>query len=160
VLLVGVISSAFVVTDLAAKKAFYYPEVARNLTLNRSSPALMVTGYDGWNDVLRGLSYAPEARKLQSQCVAGAQPRDVYFAFLNRSQGDDEVRQKILEFRRSLDHPLDLWLVGWPGRSHHLTGAGCVPDPIQRYWFGPFELYRCVESPGAEFRIQKSLEAR
>jgi len=161
VLLVGVISSAFVVTDLAAQKPFYYPGVARNLAMDRSSPVLMVVVYKSSLDVILGLSYMFEVRKLQSKGVGRGKSAGIYFAFLNRSQGDEEVRQKILEFRRSLDHPLDLWLVGWAGRFRYLTGMGCVPDPIQRYWFGSLELYRCVERPGAEFRIQRSsLEAK
>jgi uncharacterized membrane protein len=145
VLVAGIISCAFVVTDLAFKKPFYHPEVAASLAMNRSSLALMVVGYETeGSDVALGLAYVPEVRKRQAERNGDGEAAEIYFAFLKRSQGDDHVRQKILEFRQSLGHPLDLWMVNWPGKSADLTGPGCAADPPLRAWgWVPFQLFRC-----------------
>ena len=172
VLLVGILSSTFVVFDLAFQKPFYLEQAARKLILADSTaqltstaaqrePILVAMAYNNFLDVVIGLSYALEIHKIQ---LSSSQPDtnvEVYLTFLKHSQGIETFRTELLRNRQRYNDPLKIWLVGpqlfadakplikAPAIVSTLTTTGCTPDPGQSYAsFGvPFQLYRCPSKP-------------
>ncbi|MBR8826393.1 MAG: glycosyltransferase family 39 protein [Gomphosphaeria aponina SAG 52.96 = DSM 107014] len=139
-ILVGTISSLFVVFDLAFKKP-YHPQAVVNNFKQDSGSLMIVVGYEDTINIALGLSYAkamePEGEKNQG----------TYLAFVDSSAGYDLVWEKVATMSVL---PENLWVVA-PGLKQkdypaqlHLAQSNCQLEPEQYYRIGiPYQLYQC-----------------
>jgi uncharacterized membrane protein len=151
VLLVGLLSSGCVVTDLVFQKSYNPRQVAQNMAIEPDKPALIISAYDDFQDVALGLSFAlslHDIKKNQSSAPS-------YFAFIEQRQGYERVWQTLAKLPQPLAFPLNLWViapglkrVGYP-KQLALTAQSsgfhqCAIDPTQHHRIGiAYQLYRC-----------------
>ncbi|QLE56632.1 hypothetical protein FD725_14650 [Nostoc sp. TCL26-01] len=145
-ILVSLLSSIFVVTDLAFQKPFQPEQVAQKMNLSPSLPIILVVAYDNYQDVALGLSFAlalDQARGKNSQADS--------LAFLQKAPDISSFWKKFSRLSTSATSPLNLWIVA-PGlrRRDYLQQLTlseqniCQIDPKQHYRIGiPYQLYRC-----------------
>ena len=146
VLLVGIISSVFVVQDLSFQKPYNPQKVAKNMNVDISLPLAMVMGYNDNQDVALGLSFALALDKIRDEKTA-----NTYIAFYERSRGYESVLQSLSQMQSPTTSKLNLWLV-IPGLKRKdypphlaLSGATCTVDLNQHHRLGiPYQLYRCL----------------
>lgn len=143
-LLVGVLSSAFVVSNWVLQKPFYPQQVAQNLNQEPSVPLMVVVGYTDRQAVALGLSFALALEKVRS---------DVDFAFFNPSPQYEVLWKHLSVLTPPAVSKLNLWVIG-PGLKQrdypqHLalsSQATCTLDPKNYYRIGvPYQLYRCTK---------------
>ncbi|WP_225225809.1 glycosyltransferase family 39 protein [Komarekiella delphini-convector] len=156
-LLVGLISCAFVVSNLVFQKPFQPEQVAQNMNLEPSVPIILVVGYSNYQDVALGLSFATALEQLRSQ-----NPRDKSkvlnsdispdsFAFLQKNPDLSAVWKNLSQLPIPATSKLNLWVVGpgirkrdYPQRLELFGQTSCTIDPAQHYRIGvPYQLYRC-----------------
>jgi uncharacterized membrane protein len=141
---IAVISSIFVVNNLAFLKPFQPENVAKNMTFE-SIPVMMVSGYSNFQDVALGLSFALAINQLQSSGITQHS-----FAFYNRKLGYESVWQKLANLPPLSVSRLNLWVVA-PGLKQKaypsqlaIAQTPCLLDPQNYYRIGiPYQLYRC-----------------
>jgi uncharacterized membrane protein len=146
VLLVGIISCIFVVYDLAFQKPYNPQEVAKNMNVEPGLPLAVVMGYNDYQDVALGLSFALALDKIRDEKIAGT-----YLAFYERSPNYLSVLQSLSQMSPPTTTQLNLWLVipGLKPKDYPpnlpLSGATtCTIDPTKHYRLGiPYQLYRC-----------------
>jgi uncharacterized membrane protein len=155
VVLVGFISSLFVVSGLVFLKPYYPDQVAQTMVIEPPQPTLLVVSYRSLQEVALGLSFALELRQQFS-----GSPTLVNFAFLNSQSGNSQVWRSIPRLSPTLPLPLNLWIVANPSvkldafpKQLRIAAptprnpdrkATCQLDPTQTHRLGfPYQLYRC-----------------
>jgi len=166
VLLVGLLSCVFVTANLAFPKPFSPQQVAQEIS-QVSLPLTVAVGYDTFQDVALGLSYALEINKIYSGDRSGSP--EVSLAFFHQSP-----KNKLVWHLPPLRHPgltgkgdsgslLNLWLIA-PRRSQSdypsqlsltnqlasvNTQVLCTLDSSRyhRVFGVPYQLYRCTPKP-------------
>ncbi|XHX79322.1 MAG: glycosyltransferase family 39 protein [Stenomitos frigidus ULC029] len=168
VLLVGVLSSTFVVSNLVFLKPYQPDQVAKNVQPTAEPPLLMGMAYGDLQEVALGLSFA---LALKEQDRPGTDSR--YFAFLPKvrpvettgTKVDDRLQppsyahvwENLARLKQPLQAPFAFWMVA-PGLKRNefppvlamQDAAGSAIDcPIDRdrfYRLGiPYQLYRCKQ---------------
>jgi uncharacterized membrane protein len=157
----SLLSCIFVVSNLAFLKSFHPQQVARNMYVDRDVPIAMVVGYQNFQDVALGLSFALAIDRLHRTNVE--EFAEAAFVFLHPEQFYESVWQKLAELPALSAPRLNLWVVA-PGLRRRqypqqlaLGSAGtaasgtnpmtCTIDPSQHYRIGvPYQLYRCVSA--------------
>lgn len=153
VLLVGLLSSGFVVTNLAFQKPYHPDRVARQMQFEPARSRLTVMAYSDLQDVALGLSFALALDRQDRQQLEQATRSQ--FVFLARSPEYDSVWRSLSGLKHSLPSPLNLWIVA-PGLRRKAypptlsltdpsgTLTRCQIDPTHHYRIGiPYQLYRC-----------------
>ena len=154
ILLVGMLSCIFVVSNLIFQKPFQPEQVAQNMNLDPSVPIMLVVGYNNYQDVALGLSFALALEKVRSNKNA-AVPVSVKnsdsLVFLDKSLHSSAFWNKLDQISTPATSQMNLWIVG-PGmikrdypQQLDLYGDGvCTIDKTQHYRIGiPYQLYRC-----------------
>lgn len=166
---VGIFSCICVVFNWAFQKPFNPQQVAQNMSVNPAVPLMVVVGYDTYQDIALGLSFALALDKVQpplSKGVNHSQDKVAYtadsalqnrfsaqspcFAFLQNSAGYEVIWQQLKQLKFPLEYPFNLWVVA-PGLKRiaypeqlTVTGTSCTLDPTQYYRLGiPYQLYEC-----------------
>lgn len=154
-LLVGLISSGFVVNGWVFQKSYHPDEVAQDMVLEPNQPLIVVVSYASLQEIALGLSFALELRKLYS---VEAAEKSVRFAFFDRSQGYQQMWKTLARSPQPLPLPLNLWVVAspgtrtknYPGRLRLASQPGqrrtiCQVDPEEFHRIGfPYQLFRCA----------------
>jgi len=158
VLSLSLLSCVFVVSNLVFLKPFHPQQVARDMTRSQAVPIMMVVGYNNFQDVALGLSFALAIDQLNSDIPKGT--ASASFAFLDRKLGYELVWQKLSKLPVLAGSRLNLWVVA-PGLKRRdypqqlaiapkvtaaaLTGqTSCTLDRTQYHRIGiPYQLYRC-----------------
>jgi uncharacterized membrane protein len=145
VLLVGLLSSSFVVTDLVFQKPYAPQQVVQTLRFEANKKLLASMGYTSWQHIALGLSFALELERQHRQ-EAPITP-EPSFVFLSHSQ----IWERLAKITASTSSPMNLWVIG-PGlrRQDYLPAipnqpkAQCQIDREQHNRLGvPYQLYRC-----------------
>ncbi|NER34224.1 MAG: hypothetical protein F6J93_09310, partial [Oscillatoria sp. SIO1A7] len=148
VLLTGLTSCVFVLSGLVFQKPYYPGRVARNMNIEPGAPLMVVVGYDSFQEVALGLSFALEMRSLRSE--EESRPETAW-VFWERSLGYQEIWANLAQMSPMPVTPLYLWVVA-PGLRQRdyakellLSGeTPCRLDPSEHYRVGiPYQLYRC-----------------
>lgn len=161
ILLVGLISSGFVVNGWVFQKSYHPHEVAQNMALEPEQPLIVAVSYASIQEIALGLSFALELRKIDS---IEAGEKLVRFAFFDRSQGYQQVWKTLARSPLPLPLPLNLWIVASPGmrtkdyperlRLASLPGQRrtiCQVDPEEFHRIGfPYQLFRCAVKRGKQ----------
>ena len=148
VIVVGLLSSIFVVSDMAFQKPYQPAIVAKNMNLQPNMPLMVAVGYDTFQDVALGLSFALEVEKLRpSQEIA-----PTYWGFWDRHDGYHLVWENFAQLPELPNiNKLNLWVVA-PGLRHRdypptlllSQRTNCTIDENEYYRIGvPYQLYRC-----------------
>lgn len=154
VLLVGILSCIFVVSNLAFQKPFHPEKVAQNMNLEPTVPLMLVVGYSSYQDVALGLSFALTLEKLRSP-INTVVPESLQnldsLAILKQHPDLSIFWQKLAEISTPEASQLNLWIVG-PGLRRRdypqqiaISGERtCTIDNAQHYRIGvPYQMYRC-----------------
>nr|MDJ0776130.1 glycosyltransferase family 39 protein [Mastigocoleus sp. MO_167.B18] len=166
VLLIGVISSIFVVNNFAFKKPFLPSEFAQSIDQEISIPSMVVMGYRDNQDVALGLSFAlaldaeKEQKKSKITYVSSDSslttgglvkenlPTKKYstadkFAFFSQKQGFQAVWQKLAELPPPKESQVNLWVIApglrrrdYPQQTNLSSQIPCTIDPKQHYRIG------------------------
>lgn len=138
--LAGLISCGFVVSDRVFLKPYQPQQVANRMQSKTAESTIVVMAYQDLQDVALGLSFAlPLLDDSQTQ-----------FAFVGRSQSYDQFWKNLARPAIGESSPQILWLIT-PGLREKdfppQVGLGrsvCSRDPNQYYRLGvPFQGYRC-----------------
>jgi uncharacterized membrane protein len=158
-LFIGLISCAFVVSNLAFQKPFQPEQVAQNMNLEPSVPIMLVVGYSNYQDVALGLSFTTALEQIRSQ-IPTDKSKDLNsaissdsFAFLQKYSDLTAVWKNLSQLPVPATSKLNLWIVGSGMRKRdypqHLELSGqtaCTIDPAQHHRIGvSYQLYRCSE---------------
>lgn len=163
VILVGVISSTFVIHGFAFHKSYYPETVAQNMMVESSQPLSFVMSYRSFQEIALGLSFALELQKYHAVLGPNAEPSagdeaPIRFAFLDRNSGYSQVWRKLARLQQPLIPPLNLWVVASPGmRSEDYPNrlelstpqemrgkVNCRLDPEHYHRLGfPYQMYQC-----------------
>lgn len=146
-LLVGVLSSSFVVSNLVFEKPFKPEQVARNMNQNPAVPLMVVMAYRDYQDVALGLSFALEVEKVRKINYSNKLDK---FAFFNNSQ-ELSVWQQLSQLPAPAISQMNLWVIA-PGIKRRdyppqiaMSRLNCTIDSTQHYRIGvPYQLYRCM----------------
>ncbi|MBW4661343.1 MAG: glycosyltransferase family 39 protein [Drouetiella hepatica Uher 2000/2452] len=155
VLLAGLLSSLLVVNGGAFLKSYAPDRVAKNIA-QPGLPIAIGVAYSSLQEVALGLSFALELQHLYPQ------PEDrVQIAFIDKTQGYQQVWKTLAKLRQPLPLPLNLWVVASPGmRSKDYPERLRIFDPehpqrrakiscaidlegYHRIGF-PYQLFRCL----------------
>ncbi|MDH6058928.1 glycosyltransferase family 39 protein [Chrysosporum bergii ANA360D] len=145
-LLVGTLSCIFVVSNLVWQKPFQPEQVAQKMNLNPSIPVMLVVGYNNYQDVALGLSFALALEKVRSN----TNPADS-FAFLDKSRYSSTFWNQLGKMPTPITSEMNLWIVGpgmrkrdYPQQVGLLGDSVCTIDTSHHYRLGiPYQLYRC-----------------
>ncbi|MDB9513727.1 glycosyltransferase family 39 protein [Kamptonema animale CS-326] len=115
ILLVGILSSVFVTSNFAFQKPYHPHKAVKDMSINSAIPLLVAVGYNNFQDVALGLSFALELRKVSPHSTP-----DVYLAFLQRNNldiappisGYQSVWQSLSRLQNLPAGKLNLWVVG------------------------------------------------
>ncbi|MBH8562866.1 glycosyltransferase family 39 protein [Nostoc sp. CENA67] len=173
-ILIGFISSIFVVSNLVFQKPFQPEQVAQNMNLEPSVPLMLVVSYSSYQDVALGLSFALALEQLRNQPTVGKFPipnenlkinntTDKYtsfnsainldnFAVLQRYPDLSTFWKKFSELSPPTTSQLNLWIVApglrkrdYPPQVALAGQIACTINPKQYYRIGvPYQLYRCT----------------
>ncbi len=139
--LAGLISCGFVVSDRVFLKPYQPQQVAKTIQSNASESTIVVMAHQDWQDIALGLSFALDLLKADSKTK---------FAFLQRSQGYDSVWQSLKSPKINDSSPQNLWIIapGLRGKDFPpqlaLSRSVCARDPSRYYRVGvPYQGYRC-----------------
>jgi uncharacterized membrane protein len=137
-LVIGFLSCQFVNADLAFQKPFYPDRVARQMVAGESDKTLITFGYDDFQDIALGLSFALELQRLNPK---------IQFAFLSRSQGYKDFWQHLSALPAA---PQLLWVVAPDLRQRDfaqtlaLGKRTCHLQADRFYRIGiPYQRYTC-----------------
>jgi uncharacterized membrane protein len=154
----SLLSCVFVVSNLVFLKPFHPQQVAQDMTRSPDVPIMMVVGYNNFQDVALGLSFALAIDQLNADIPKGTVSAS--FAFLDRKLGYELVWQKLSKLPVLAGSRLNLWVVApglkrrdYPlqlaiapkGTAAAVTGqTSCTLDRTQYHRIGiPYQLYRC-----------------
>lgn len=154
VVLVGILSSAMVVSNQAFQKPYQPEQVAQNILIEPEKPLFTSLAYNDFQDVALGLSFALAiGDEVNRQSNWHSQN---YFAFVARSPNYGAVWQKLNQLKLPLLSPLNFWMIA-PGlrqadfpkslalftqQSSGLTQ--CAIDSQNYHRIGvPYQMYRC-----------------
>jgi uncharacterized membrane protein len=145
---VSLLSCVFVVSSLVFLKPFHPQQVARDMNLDPGVPIRMVVGYDNFQEVALGVSFALAIDQLNSGVSQGT--ADASFAFFNRKLGYELVWQKLSKLPTLSVPRLNLWVVA-PGLRRRdyppqvaVGQTSCTIDATEHHRIGvPYQLYRC-----------------
>jgi hypothetical protein len=109
---------------------------------------MMVVGYDNFQEVALGVSFALAIDQLKSGVSEGT--TDASFAFFNRKLGYELVWQKLSKLPALSVPRLNLWVVA-PGLRRRdypqqlaVGQTSCRIDTTEHHRIGvPYQLYRC-----------------
>ncbi|MCT7976051.1 glycosyltransferase family 39 protein [Laspinema olomoucense] len=146
-LIVGLISSVFVVSNWVFQKSYDPAGVAQQLNLEPTVPLVVVVGYENMQEVALGLSFALELDKIR-----GGNLPETGWAFMTRSPSYQSVWENLNSVSGLPPSAVNLWIVA-PGLRQReyppqlmLGDRLCNLDPSQYYRLGiPYQLYRCGE---------------
>lgn len=172
-ILIGFISSIFVVSNLVFQKPFQPEQVAQNMNLEPSIPLTLVVAYSSYQDVALGLSFALALEQLKNQSNVAqfkitneklkiSYATDKYtglnsvvslnnFVVLQKSPDLSAFWRQFSQLPAPTTSQMNLWIVA-PGlrkRDYPLQVAlagqtNCTIDPKNYYRIGiPYQLYRC-----------------
>lgn len=166
VLLIGIISSVFVVNNFAFKKPFLPSEFAQTISQEPSIPLMVVMGYRDYQDVALGLSFAlaldTHKQQMKSKITYvssyptlaagdlitvdlrnGKYPTVDKFAFLQQNPGFETVWQKLAELPPPKESQVNLWVIApglrrrdYPQQTNLSSQIQCTIDPKQHYRIG------------------------
>jgi uncharacterized membrane protein len=148
VFFVGVFSCVFVVANLVFQKPFQPEKTAQNMNLEPAIPVMLVVGYNNYQDVALGLSFALALEKVRNH-TSSLHNFDS-FAFLERSVNAPHFWDNLQQMTIPASQ-MNLWIVG-PGMRRReypqevgLSGDSiCTIDTSHHYRIGiPYQLYRC-----------------
>ncbi len=141
IVLFGVLSCGFVVSDLVFLKPYQPQRVARTMQSSASESTIVVMAHQDLQDIALGLSFALALLKNDPK---------TRFAFLERSQGYGQVWEHLKSPKVSAASPQSLWIIapGLRGKDFpqqlSLNRSVCNRDPNQYYRLGvPYQGYRC-----------------
>ncbi|MEB3826485.1 glycosyltransferase family 39 protein [Phormidium sp. CCY1219] len=146
VVLLGAISSSFVVSGLVFQKPYDPQGMARRMNVNFDAPVMVVVGYENYQEVGLGLGLALELERIRAQ-----NPEETWVAFVTRSPSYQSVWEYLAQLGELPAAPLNLWIVA-PGLRQRqyppqlaLSKQGvCQLVPTEYYRLGiPYQLYRC-----------------
>lgn len=149
----SLLSCIFVVSNLAFLKSFHPQQVAKNMSLDEDVPILMVVGYQNFQDVALGLSFALAIDQLHRDSLE--EIAKASFAFLHREPSYEFVWKKLSKLPVLSVSRLNLWVVApglrrreYPPQLAMGNQTRCTIDPSKHYRIGiPYQLYRCVSTP-------------
>ncbi len=147
-LIIAVLSSIFVVNNLVFLKPFHPEKVARDMNFEPTIPVMMVMGYNNFQDVALGLSFALAINQLKADIPN--QINEASFAFFNKRLGYEPVWRKLAQLAEFPKPRLNLWVVA-PGLKQKdypsqlaIAQTSCWLDSQHYYRIGiPYQLYRC-----------------
>jgi uncharacterized membrane protein len=171
-LFIGIISSIFVISNLAFQKSFTPEKVAQNMNQEPSVPLMLVVGYRDYQDVALGLSFAlalDAARDVArdvtdelsvrttnnlsatsaTKSVAASVASEV--AIFKQVPDFSSVWRKLSVLPPPKASQLNLWVVApgiwrrdYPQQVALSSQMTCNIDTSQHYRIGvPYQLYRC-----------------
>jgi len=155
IFVLSLLSCVFVVFNLVFLKPFHPQQVAREMTFEQAVPMLMVVGYDNFQDVALGLSFALAINQLHSDSEIGSRPDTgntrVSFGFFDKKSGYEFVWKKLSRLPEMSVPRLNLWVVApglrdedYPPQIAIANQTYCTNDPTQHHRIGiPYQLYRC-----------------
>ncbi|MBW4554561.1 MAG: glycosyltransferase family 39 protein [Trichormus sp. ATA11-4-KO1] len=149
-LIIGVISCIFVVTNLAFQKPFQPEQVAQNMNLEPNVPVILVVAYSNYQDVALGLSFSLALEQLRSYTSASMINFDSV-AFLDKKPDLSILWNTLSQVTVPKASQMNLWIVGpgmrrrdYPQQVTLSEQNTCTIDPTQHYRIGiPYQLYRC-----------------
>jgi hypothetical protein len=161
-LVVGIISCIFVVSNLVFQKPFQPDLVAQKMNLEPSVPLMLVVKYSNYQDVALGLSFGLALEKLRSQSLSKEFKIDQFnsmnslinsdsVVFLQQSSNLTTIWKKLSQLPSLRLSRLNLWIVAsglkrrdYPQRLQLSEQTTCNIDTTQYYRIGvPYQLYRC-----------------
>lgn len=139
----SILSCVLVVFNFSFQKPYNPQLVAENMNQETAIPLIVVMGYQDYQDVALGLSFALALEKIRSNSTE--------FAFFRRSQGYEYIWQKLSQLPPQEASQLNLWVVApelkrrdYPPQLTLSSQNTCTLDPTQHYRIGiPYQLYRC-----------------
>ncbi|WP_427160304.1 glycosyltransferase family 39 protein [Aliinostoc sp. HNIBRCY26] len=148
-LIVGVLSSIFVVTNFVFQKPFQPEQVARNMNSAPSLPVMLAVTYDSYQDIALGLSFALALEQIRNHTSHS----DGFIA-VSRSPDVSNVWKKLSQLPVNVTSPLNLWIVApglrrrdYPQQLNLSAQTSCQIDPQHHYRIGiPYQLYQCYFS--------------
>lgn len=153
ILLFTLLSSLFVVNNLIFLKPFQPQKVAQNMNFEPNIPIVMVMGYNNFQDVALGLSFALAIE--QKQQSNNHKNIEHSFAFLDRKLGYETVWNNLSNLAILPTSRLNLWVVApglkqrnYPPKLILQNQTSCILDGTKYYRIGiPYQLYRCTLAP-------------
>ncbi|WP_341527817.1 hypothetical protein WKK05_00180 [Nostoc sp. UHCC 0302] len=161
-LVVGIISCIFVVSNLVFQKPFQPNIVAQKMNLEPSVPLMLVVKYSNYQDVALGLSFGLALEKLRSQSLSREFKIDQSnrmnslinsdsVVFLQQSSNLTTIWNKLSQLPSLGLSRLNLWIVAsglkrrdYPQHLQLSQQTTCNIDTNQYYRIGvPYQLYRC-----------------
>ncbi|NJO75432.1 MAG: hypothetical protein HC833_17680 [Leptolyngbyaceae cyanobacterium RM1_406_9] len=156
VLLVGILSSALVVNDLAFHKAYYPSRIARDMYVEPETPLVLATSYTSIQEIALGLSFGLEL----SEYFPDRPNESLGFALIDRTDGFDQAWSQLSRVAPDFPLPFNLWVIAAPGMRTNdyplrlqMTHVGdgdrpskisCTVDPEEFGRIGfPYQFYRC-----------------
>ena len=145
------LSCIFVVSNFVFLKPFHPQKVAQDILFEPSIPVMIVMGYNNFQDVALGLSFALAINQQNLQIPK--KTTEVYFAFLNTKLGYEPVWEKLSKLSELKIPHLNLWVVA-PGLRRKdyppqltIAQTSCLLDSKKYYRIGiPYQLYQCGSS--------------
>ena len=141
IVLFGLLSCGFVISDLVFLKPYQPQQVARMMQLSAAESTIVVMAHQDLQDIALGLSFA--------LAVLENNPK-TRFAFVARSQGYEQVWEHLKSPKISDASPQNLWIIAPDLRGKDfpqqlpLNRSVCNRDPHQYYRVGvPYQGYRC-----------------
>ncbi len=141
IVLFGLLSCGFVVSDRVFLKPYQPQQVARTMQSKAAESTIVVMAHQDLQDIALGLSFALALLENNPQ---------TRFAFLARSQGYEQVWENLKSPKVSDASPQNLWIIA-PGlrkkdfpQQLSLHRSVCNRDPDRYYRLGvPYQGYRC-----------------
>lgn len=159
VILVAIMSSCFVITDLAFRKPFYPRQLAQDIIqLEPLTPRVVVMAYQDYQDVALGLSFGLEINRIWRD-----QTPEIFFGFLPRKRLDNQTEpaaaykifwQSLSQVKELPALPLNLWVIvpelepkDYPQTLSLSDSQPQLTCTIDRNHYNtvevPYQLYRC-----------------
>jgi hypothetical protein len=150
---IAVLSSIFVVNNLVFLKPFHPQKVAQDMNFEPTIPVMMVMGYENFQDVALGLSFALAI--TQNNPSIFPDKTEPNFVFLDRKLGYDTVWKNLSDLAILATPRLNLWVVApglkqrnYPPKLMLKDQTSCLLDSTKYYRIGiPYQLYRCALVP-------------
>ena len=147
--LVGILSSLFVVSGLVFQKPYHPEKVANNLNLANlepETPLIVIVGYETFQEVALGLGFAWELYRQNNQEISSS----THWMFIDKTQEYHNIWPTLSQIPIQTSKSLNLWIVA-PGLRQReyppnlpLSDLGCAIDRDRYYRIGiPYQLYRC-----------------
>ncbi len=150
VILIGLLSSIFVVGGLVFQKPYHPALVAKHLNLEPEKPLMVIVGHENFQEVALGLGFAASLYRQRHQTLSPP----TYWLFADRTEGYHTLWPKLPTVENMpSNQSLNLWIVA-PGLRQReypenllLASSNCTIDRNQYYRIGiPYQLYRCSKT--------------